>query len=88
MLSGVVTADTGGNAIVVRAPATSMPLIGELIRQLDQAPGIESLVKVFTIENGDALQLTTALQTLFGDDSATQGTSVQGRQSAIFHCIQ
>jgi len=77
VLSGaVVTADTGGNAIVVRAPATSMPLIGELIRQLDQAPGIESLVKVFTIENGDALQLTTALQTLFGDDSATQGTSV------------
>ena len=76
LAGAVVTADTGGNAIVVRAPATSMALIGELIRQLDKAPGIESLVKVFTIENGDALQLTTALQTLFGDDSATQGSSV------------
>ena len=76
LAGAVVTADSGGNAIVVRAPAASMALIGELIRQLDKAPGIESLVKVFTIENGDALQLTTALQTLFGDDSATQGTSV------------
>ncbi len=76
LAGAVVTADTGGNAIVVRAPANSMPLIGELVRQLDQAPGIESLVKVFTIENGDALQLTTTLQTLFGDDSGTQGTSV------------
>lgn len=76
LAGAVVTADTGGNAIVVRAPAPSMPLVAELIRQLDKAPGIESLVKVFTIENGDALQLTTALQTLFGDDSGTQGTSV------------
>lgn len=76
LAGAVVTADSGGNAIVVRAPATSMALIGELIRQLDKSPGIESLVKVFTIENGDALQLTTSLQTLFGDDSATQGTSV------------
>ncbi|MGB7329569.1 MAG: secretin N-terminal domain-containing protein, partial [Rubripirellula sp.] len=72
----VITADTGANSIVVRAPAASMSLIGELIRQLDRAPGVESLVKVFTIENGDAVQLTTALQDLFGDDAATSGTSV------------
>ncbi|MDA8744682.1 general secretion pathway protein GspD [Rubripirellula amarantea] len=77
ILSGaVVTADTGANAIVVRAPTASMALIGELIRQLDRAPGIDSLVKVFTIENGDALQLTTALQDLFGQDASTAGTSV------------
>lgn len=77
ILAGVVvTADGGANAIVVRAPASSMSLIGELIRQLDQAPGIDSLVKVFTIEHGDALQLTTALQSLFGEDAGTAGTSV------------
>lgn len=72
----VITADSNVNAVVVRAPAGGMPLIGELIRQLDQTPGIDSLVKVFTIENGDATQLTTALQNLFGDDAATNGTSV------------
>ena len=71
-----VTADTNGNALVVRAPASSMALIGELVRQLDRAPGIDSLVKVFAVTNGDALQLTTALQTLFGDDAGTTGTQV------------
>jgi general secretion pathway protein D len=73
---GVVTADAGANAIVVRAPAGSMPLIAELIRQLDKSPDIDSLVKVFTLQNSDATQLTTALQTLFGDDAGTLGTSV------------
>ncbi|WP_186775391.1 secretin N-terminal domain-containing protein [Rubripirellula tenax] len=76
LAGAVITADTGANSIVVRAPAASMSLIGELIRQLDRAPGVESLVKVFTIENGDALQLTTALQDLFGTEAATSGTSV------------
>jgi general secretion pathway protein D len=76
LAGALVTADTNANALVVRAPGASMPLIGELIRQLDRAPGIESLVKVFTIQNGDALQLTTALQSLFGEDAGTVGTSV------------
>jgi type II secretory pathway component GspD/PulD (secretin) len=78
----VVTADSGANAIVVRAPAASMPLIGELVRQLDRAPGVDSLVKVFTIENGDALQLTTALQDLFGSDAASTGTGVGALNAA------
>ena len=71
-----ITADSGANALVVRAPSTSMPLIAELIRQLDKAPGIDSLVKVFTIQNGDAAQLTAALTELFGDDAATSGTTI------------
>lgn len=76
LAGAVVTADTNSNAVVVRAPAASMPLIAELIRQLDQAPGIDSLVKVFTIQNGDAAQLVTELQNLFGDDAGTNGTSI------------
>ncbi len=62
----VVTADVNANAVVVRAPSSSMNLIGELIRQLDQVPGAETVVKVFTVKNGDALKLTTSLQALFG----------------------
>lgn len=77
ILSGaVVTADANANSVVVRAPAASMPLIAELIRQLDKSPGIDSLVKVFTVNNGDASQLTATLQSLFGDDAATAGTAV------------
>ncbi len=77
LLTGaVITADANANALVVRAPSASMSLIGELIRQLDKAPGVDSFVKVFTIENGDATQLTTALESLFGTTAATAGTSV------------
>ncbi|TWU39894.1 Type II secretion system protein D precursor [Novipirellula aureliae] len=76
LAGSVVTADPGANSIVVRAPANSMALIAELISQLDRAPGIDSLVKVFTIENGDATQLTAALEQLFGTEAATSGTSV------------
>ncbi|WP_168564088.1 secretin N-terminal domain-containing protein [Crateriforma spongiae] len=76
LVGAVVTADTNTNTIIVKAPSTSMPLIGELIRQLDRPADVESLVKVFTLENGDATNLTAALQSLFGDDAATSGTSV------------
>jgi general secretion pathway protein D len=76
LTGAVVTADLNSNSLVVRAPATSMPLITELIRQLDKAPDVESLVKVFTIENGDAVQLSTALTDLFGESASTDGTSV------------
>ena len=76
LAGATITADTGANAIVVRAPSASMPLIGELIRQLDKAPGIDSLVKVFTLQHGDAQQVLITMETLFGADAATTGTSV------------
>lgn len=76
LAGAVVTPDPGANAIVARAPSASMPLIAELIRQLDKTPGIDSLVKVFTVKNGDAAQLTASLQSLFGADASTLGTSV------------
>ncbi|MCO8120933.1 general secretion pathway protein GspD [Stieleria sp. TO1_6] len=82
LAGATITADTGANAIVVRAPSTSMPLIAELIRQLDKAPGIDSLVKVFTIENGDAAQLALSLETLFGVEAGASGTSIGGANAA------
>ncbi|WP_315853489.1 secretin N-terminal domain-containing protein [Neorhodopirellula pilleata] len=84
LAGALVTADNNANALIVRAPAEGMPLIAELIRQLDQSPGIDSLVKVFTVENGDATQLTTALQNLFGDEAGTSGTSIgAGNQAGL-----
>ena len=79
LLAGaVVTADPSSNSLLVRAPASAMPLIAELIQQLDQIPGADSFVKVFTIENGDALQLSVALQDLFGLDVGVGGAPVGG----------
>lgn len=82
LAGATITSEANSNSIVVRAPSSSMPLIAELIRQLDKAPGIDSLVKVFTIENGDAAQLTASLETLFGADAATSGTSIGGANAA------
>ncbi len=62
----VVTADSNTNSVVVRASPQSMPLIARLIEQLDAMPAAESQIKVFPIENGDATNLATMLQQLFG----------------------
>ncbi len=61
-----VSADVSINALIVRAPSRSMGLIEELIKQLDQPPIAEAVVKVFEIANGDASSLAQMLQTLFG----------------------
>ena len=61
-----VSADARNNQLIVTGPPKSMELMEELIRQLDTLPGAEAQVKVFTIVNGDATQLATMLQTLFG----------------------
>lgn len=66
LAGATVTADENVNALVVRAPATAMPLIEELITQLDQLPNAEAQIKVFQVENGDAINLTQLLQELFG----------------------
>ncbi len=68
-----ITADDNSNALVVKAPSQSMGLIAALIKQLDKIPSAESQIKVFQIKNGDATNLTSMLQTLFGQQ-VTAGT--------------
>ncbi len=61
-----ISADDNSNALVVKAPSQNMGLIAALIKQLDKIPSAESQIKVFQIKNGDATNLTSMLQTLFG----------------------
>jgi type II secretory pathway component GspD/PulD (secretin) len=70
-----ITPDSASNSLIVRAPATSMPLIEELVKQLDRLPNAETLIKVFQIVNGDAEQLLTMLDAIFGasDDQGQFG---------------
>ncbi len=67
-----VTADSRANALLVSAPAESMPLIEALITQLDQLPAAQAQLKVFTIVNGDAAALVEMLESLFGQTTANQ----------------
>ena len=67
ILAGVtITAEPNVNALVVRAPSRSMPLVAELIGQLDRLPEAQAQIKVFPIENGDAILMAQLLQQLFG----------------------
>ena len=43
-----------------------MDLIAALIQQLDQSPNVSAELKVFTLENGDAVTLVETLRALFG----------------------
>ena len=61
-----ITADTRANAVIVTAPADSMPLLEALVTELDRLPSAEAQVKVFTIVHGDAQTLADMMQTLFG----------------------
>lgn len=73
LAGALIRADANANALVVRAPSASMPLISELIRQLDQLPGAETVVKVFQLENSDATALAQNLNDLFSSQQQGQG---------------
>jgi len=60
-----ITAEANSNSLIVTAPADSMELIAELIRQLDVIPEAETFIKVFTLYNGDATTLFQMFQSLF-----------------------
>ena len=69
-----VSADGTLNTLIITTHEENMPLIAELIRQLDQPPEAETLVKVFQVENGDATTMAQILQQLFGQQvTAGQG---------------
>lgn len=80
-----VSSDPRSNSLVVVGPPSTMPLMAELIRQLDGPPGADAQVKVFTIVNGDATQLATMLQNVFGaqtNQAGGGGGGAAGFQSA------
>ncbi len=87
--SGILTdvriaSDPRSNTLVVTGPPESMDLIGALIEQLDSLPGASSVLKVFTIVNGDASALATMLQQLFGLPVTTgQGGGGGGAAAAL-----
>jgi general secretion pathway protein D len=76
-----LSAAPGANALMVTGPASSMPLMEALIEQLDGLPAISAQVKFFRLDNSDATQMATMLQTLFGQQQNQQGGG-QAFQSA------
>ncbi len=59
-----VMADMRSNSVVITAPEDSLELLDAVVRQLDELPAAEALIKVFTVVNGDATSLSQTLQML------------------------
>lgn len=79
VLAGVtVNADQRANTLIVSAPPESMSLMAVLIEQLDVQPDAVAEIKVFTIENGDAVSLEEMLRSLFGSPDQGGGQGGQG----------
>ncbi|HAC89844.1 MAG TPA: hypothetical protein DCF63_04305 [Planctomycetaceae bacterium] len=80
VLAGVVvTADPSVNALVVKAPVTSMELLSKLIEQLDTLPSAEARVKIYQLRNSDATTVALTLQNLYG----LAPTAGQGAQFSL-----
>jgi general secretion pathway protein D len=72
-----ITADARSNSVVVSAPSDSLELVEAVVRQLDELPAAEALIKVFTVVNGDASSLAATLQGLFTGQSQMTGGNQQ-----------
>jgi len=83
-----VTADGRTNSLVVTAPEESLPIIEELIKQLDRPTSTVAEIKVFSLTNGDARSMVTLLEQLFTNAANSQnaqnrlGIQVAGAEDA------
>ena len=76
-----ITPDARVNSLVVSASQQSMPLIEELIKQLDQPTTTVSEIKVFTLANADAELMVQQLNALFNNQQQGGGQGNQQRQN-------
>ena len=73
-----ITADANSNSLIVTGPAQSIPLIVELVKQLDRLPDAESQIKVFELVYSDAQTIFDMLETLFNGNNQNAGQQVPG----------
>lgn len=76
-----VNGDPRSNTIIITAPATSLDLVEQIVRRLDQPSSTVATIKHFTLKNADATSVAALLNELFGD-TATGQTSQVGVQLA------
>jgi general secretion pathway protein D len=82
-----LTPDPRTNSIFITGPAESIPLVEQLIQQIDESPAASAQIKVFQIANGDASDLVVVLRSLFPAAATTstvpQLASAEGETSLV-----
>lgn len=73
----VASSDDRTNTVVVSAPQDMMPLIVQVLTDLDANPTLDQAVFVYYIRNGKAANIQTVINSIFG----TSGTTAASRTS-------
>jgi general secretion pathway protein D len=76
----VAAADTGTNSVVVRASASGMALLSEVVNQLDVDTSSRDNVLVYRVRNGKAADLALSLTNLFSSTTTTTASSSTTQQ--------
>ncbi len=72
-------ADQRGNAVVVTAPAESIPQIRQLVLQLDTASEAFSTLQVFQLQFADAVEIANVLAGLYPDPTTSRNQTASSR---------
>ncbi|MBL6763554.1 MAG: hypothetical protein ISQ14_01250 [Verrucomicrobiae bacterium] len=75
----LAVADERSNSVIIIAPEDQLPMIEELMKELDTNVDDVTEVKVFKLVNADPTEMAEQLNQLFG--SSTQGNSQQNQSS-------
>ena len=82
--TATMTANEGGNALVITDSQVNIRRMAEIIRALDQAISAVSKVQVFPLKFADAKNLATTIQNLFQSQDSRGNQSGPGRIFAAF----
>lgn len=78
-----LTADPGGSAIIVAAPAAALPIIDRFLSLIDQSPTADRLaIRRYPLRHAQAADLSSTLQGLF--DAQRQGAAADDLPRARF----
>lgn len=78
----LAVADERSNSVIIIAPEDQLPMIEELMKELDSNVDDITEVKVFKLENADPNEMAEQLNQLFG--SGTQNNNQQQQQQSRF----
>jgi len=74
----IAVADTASNSVVVSAPEEYMPTITDIVSRLDTSTTDITETRIFRLEHADSVELSTILNSLYGDGTTAGGGNKNG----------
>ena len=78
----VASADTRTNTVVVSGPPDTLTIVNDMLDKLDADPASEQTFFIYKVDNGQAVDMQTTLNSLFSGNSSSSNTSNQNRNVA------